>query len=72
MRKWPVFIVCLLLSASIWLVYNLSQTHSSIVSQEVVAESNIDGRAARSSDAVTMAARVSASGFRLLLTGLRR
>lgn len=72
MQKWTVFIVCLLLSASIWLIYNLSQTHSSIVSQEVVAESNIEGRAERSSDAVTMAARVNASGFRLLLIGLRR
>ena len=71
MRKWPVFLVCLLLSGSIWLVYNLSQPHSSIVSQEVVAESSLDGRAARSSDAVTMAARVNASGFRLLLIGLR-
>lgn len=72
MKKWTAFIVCLLLSASIWLIHNLSQTHSSIVSQEVVAESSIEGRAARSSDAVTMAARVSASGFRLLMIGLRR
>lgn len=72
MRKWPVFLVCLLLSGSIWLVYNLSQPHSSIVSQEVVAESSLEGRTARSSDAVTMAARVEASGFRLLMIGLRR
>ena len=71
MKKWSVFIVCLLLSGSIWLIYNLSQSHSSIVSQEVVAESSIEGRAARSSDSVTMTARVSASGFRLLLIGLR-
>ena len=72
MRRWPFFIACLLLSASIWLVYNLSQVHTSIVSQEVVAESSLEGRAARSSDAVTMAARVSASGFRLLSVGLRK
>lgn len=66
MRNWSLFVVCLLLSASIWLIYNLSQMHSSIVSMEIVAESNIEGRAKRSSDAVTMTARVRASGFRLL------
>lgn len=71
MRNWSLFLICLLLSSSIWLIYNLSQTHSSIVSAEVVAGSNIEGRAERSSDAVTMAARVSASGFRLLRIALR-
>ena len=72
MRNWSILLVCLLLSASIWLVYNLSQTHTTIVSQEVVAVSGIEGRAERSSDAVTMGARVSATGFRLLRVGLRK
>lgn len=72
MRNWSLFLVSILLSASIWLIYNLSQTHSSVVSMEVVAESNIHGRAARSSDAVTMSARVSASGFRLLRINMQR
>ena len=71
MRNWSLFLLCFLLSASIWLIYNLSRTHSSIVSAEVAAASNIEGRAERSSDAVTMAARVSASGFRLLRINLR-
>ncbi len=72
MRSWTSFLACLLLSASIWLIYNLSQQHTDIVSVEVVAESNIEGRAARSSDAVTMAARCTASGFRLMRIGMRR
>jgi len=72
MRNWSLLLTCLLLASSIWLIYNLSQAHSSIVSQEVVAVSGIEGRAERSSDAVTMGARVSASGFRLLRVALRR
>ena len=39
---------------------------------EIVAESNIEGRAKRSSDAVTMTARVRASGFRLLSIMMRK
>ena len=72
MKRWTSFLLCLFLSASIWLIYNLSQAHTDIVSQEVVAESNIEGRAGRSSDAVTMSARCTASGFRLLRIALRR
>ena len=72
MRNWSFFVVCLLLSAGIWLIYNLSQTQSSIVSMEIVAESNIEGRAKRSSDAITMTARVRASGFRLLSIMMRK
>ena len=41
MHNWSLLLTCLLLASSIWLIYNLSQTHSSIVSQEVVAVSGI-------------------------------
>ena len=40
-----------------------------VVTVQVIAESNIPGRAARSSDAVSMTARCKASGFRLLYLG---
>lgn len=72
MKKWSSFLLCLLLSTAIWLTYNLSQSHTDIVSVEVVAESNIEGRAERSSDAVIMAARCTASGFRLMGISLKR
>lgn len=66
MRRWGGLILCVLLSFLIWLVYNLSQTYSKIVSVPVVAESNIEGRARRSSSEMTVSAMVNASGFRLL------
>ena len=72
MKKWSSFFLCVLLASVIWLVYNLSQSHSYVVSQEVAAESNLEGRAGRSSDVVSMAARVRTSGFRLLLLSMRK
>lgn len=66
MRRWVGLILCVLLSFLIWLVYNLSQTYSKIVSVPVVAESNIEGRARRSSSEMTVSAMVNAPGFRLL------
>ena len=64
MRRWAQFILCLLLSAGIWLIHNLSQNFVSIVSVPFVAESNIDGRARMSSVDATVTAQVRASGFR--------
>lgn len=66
MRRWAGLILCVLLSFLIWFVYNLSQTYSKIVSVPVVAESNIEGRARRSSSEMTVSAMVNAPGFRLL------
>lgn len=73
MKNSSLFLVCLMLAFGIWLVHNLSQTNESVVNVAVLAESNLEGRAERSSDAVTITARCSASGFRLLdLTSRRR
>lgn len=66
MRRWIGLILCLVLSFGIWLVHNLSQSYSDIVSVPVTAESNIEGRAVRSSSEVTVSARINASGFHLL------
>ncbi len=63
-RKWVQFLLCLLLSAGIWLIHNLSQSYVSIVSVPIVAESNLDGRANRSSSDATITAQIRASGFR--------
>lgn len=64
MKKWAQFLLCLLISAGIWLIHNLSQSYVNIVSVPVVAESNIDGRSRRSSSDATITAQVRASGFR--------
>lgn len=64
MKKWAQLLLCLLVSAGIWLIHNLSQSYANIVSVSVVAESNIDGRARRSTSDATVTAQVRASGFR--------
>lgn len=66
MKNWQYFLACLALSAGIWLIHNLSHSQTDVVSVQVYARSNLAGRAARSSDAVEIAARCKASGFRLL------
>jgi len=61
-----LFLVCLALAFSVWLIHNLSQSNVATVSVNVIAQSNIEGHADRSSDGATITARCQASGFRLL------
>ncbi len=69
MKHWVSLLLCMLLSAGIWLVHNLSQRYSEIVSVPVVVESNIEGHARRSSSEMTASAMVNASGFHLIRLG---
>ena len=71
MKNWVQFLLCVLLSASFWIVHNLSQDYTSIVSVPVIARSNIEGRAAVSTSEATVTAQVVASGFRHLILGRR-
>ena len=64
MKVWVQFLLCVLFSASIWLVLNLSQRYVAIVSVPVVARSNIEGRGALAQSEATATAQVSASGYR--------
>ncbi|MBQ9477558.1 MAG: hypothetical protein IJU63_07240 [Bacteroidales bacterium] len=66
MKRGYVFLICLLLSFSVWLIHNLSQPYSDVVSVPVVAVSNIEGRAQRSAGACNVVARCRATGFTLL------
>lgn len=66
MKNWHYFLGCLALSAGIWLIHNLSNMQTDVVTVSVIAESSLPGRSARSSEAVSMTARCKASGFRLL------
>lgn len=61
-----VFLLSLLLAFSIWISHNLSLQYSSLISVPVIAESNIDGRSAESSNTVAVVARCRTSGYRLL------
>lgn len=72
MRKssviWPV--LCVLLSAGIWLIHNLSQSYTNVIGLRIVAESNIAGRSAVSSSDALITAQVRASGFRQFRLGI--
>ncbi len=63
-NNWVQLLLCLLLSAGIWLIHNLSQVYVNLVSVPVSAESNIEGHAGTSATEVTVSAQVKASGFR--------
>ena len=71
MKVWVQFLLCVLFSASIWLVLNLSQDYVAIVSVPVTARSNIVGRAALSQSEATVTAQVSASGYRHVVMARR-
>ena len=72
MKRWTQFLLCLLLSASIWLIHNLSQEYAGVVSVSVLAQSTLKGRASVAREAVVVSARCSATGFRLLRLGYQR
>ena len=66
MRKSLPVILAVLASVVIWLISNLSETTSDIVSVQVVAHSNLVGHSDVAEESVTIAAVVSGSGFSLL------
>ena len=71
MKVWVQFLLCVLFSASIWIVLNLSQPYVAIVSVPLTARSNIEGRAALSQSEATVTAQVSASGYRHVVMARR-
>lgn len=67
--SWLNFLLCLLLSTSVWAIYNLSQEYSEIEDVVVMPSSNIEGRAQFASTEVTVTARCKASGWTLIKLG---
>ena len=65
-RDLVVFLLSLMLAFGIWLVHNLTLRYSAIMNVTVTAVSNIQGRAAESSNSAVISARCRASGFKLL------
>lgn len=71
MKVWVQLLLCVLFSASIWLVLNLSQDYAAIVSVPVKARSNMEGRGELSQSEATVTAQVSASGYRHVVMARR-
>ncbi|MCQ2181852.1 MAG: hypothetical protein MJY89_00380 [Bacteroidales bacterium] len=65
MKNWINIILCVALSAGLWLIHNLSQESSGLVSVPVIAQSNIPGRAADASAEVLITARAQSTGYLL-------
>lgn len=65
-RDLAVMLLSLLLAFSIWISHELSLQYSSLISVPVIAESNIDGRAAVSTNTVAIVARCRTTGYHLL------
>lgn len=65
-RDVAVFLLSLLLAFAIWLTHNLSLLYSSLISVPVVAESNLEGRSAESSNTTSIVARCRTTGYNLL------
>lgn len=70
-RDVAVFLLSLLLAFSIWLIYNLSEQYSQLLSVPVNAESNIEGHAAHSANSCVIVARCRTTGFNLLKNRFR-
>lgn len=66
MKGWGHLLLCLLLSFGIWLMYNLSQPYSGLVSVPVTAQSNLKGRSQTSTVPTTIVANCKATGYTLL------
>lgn len=72
MKRSVSIALAVLASIIIWLISNLLEDNSDIVSVQVVARSNIVGHSNESGESVTIAAAVSGSGFSLLRLNLNK
>lgn len=64
-----VFVMSVLLASCIWLIRNLSMNYTDQVRFQVIAECNIDGHDAVSSNSESLLARCRATGFDLMRLG---
>lgn len=62
-RDLTAILISILCACFIWLIHNLSLDYSTIVSVQVVAQSNIEGRAAESVNQCNIAARCNMQGY---------
>lgn len=67
-----MFLLSVFLAFSVWMVHNLSREYTDLVSVNVRACSNIEGRAVMCTEPVDVLARCRTTGFRLLRHSMRR
>ena len=65
-RDWVVLLLALLLAFSIWLIHNLALNYNDFFNVSVVAQCNIPGHAAESSNKCEVTARCRATGYKLI------
>ena len=70
-RSWSKLLLCVILSASIWLVHNLTQDYPETESVTLQVRSSIEGRSVNAADDVVVTARCVTSGFRHIGLGSR-
>lgn len=70
-HKYLSFIICIFISLAVWLVYNLSMSHSQVETIDILVHSNIEGRREVAYERVPVTAQCQASGFRLLSLSTR-
>lgn len=71
-REWIILLLALLLASSIWLIHKLSLEYNVYLSVDVVAESNIEGRAKTSSSGAEVMAKCRTTGWRILYAYMTR
>lgn len=65
-RNWIIFLVGLLLACLVWLFHVLSQDYNEYMKVNVIARTNMLGRASESSNSVALTAKCNADGFDVL------
>ena len=70
-RSWSKLLLCVILSASIWLGHNLTQDYPETESVTLQVRSSIEGRSVNAADDVVVTARCVTSGFRHIGLGSR-
>ena len=70
-HKYLSFILCIFISLTVWLVYNLSMPHTQVETVDILVHSNIEGRREVAYERVPVTARCQASGFTLLKLSTR-
>lgn len=71
-REWIFLLISILLATLVWFLTNLSKQYTGTISVPVMAECNIDGHRAQSSNIVVVSARCRTDGFRLVREHSRR
>ena len=71
-RDWVAFLLALLLAFSTWIIHRLSLNYNVYLKVDVVAESNIEGRAGQSVNGTEVTAKCRTTGWQIIYSRLIR